>query len=81
MTSQEQNNYDEALEGACLFEALQNTRGVHPMKIAASAAMLIGKIIGAASNDEAHVQQGLEHLIKIMNVCAADWLAAQQVKH
>jgi hypothetical protein len=80
MTSQEQQNYHAALEGACLFEASQNGRGVHPMKTAAACAMLCGKIVGAAADDEAHVQQGLEHLIKIMNLTAADWLAAQ-IKH
>ena len=63
-----------------MFEAMQTMRGIHPMKTAASAAMLIGRIIGAAAADEEHVQEGLEQLIKIMNLCAADWLAAQ-VKH
>ena len=81
MNAQQKENYDDALEGACLFEALQNGRGVHPMKIAASAAMLIGKIVGEAADDEAHVQQGLEQLIEIMNLLRQRRLAAQQVKH
>jgi hypothetical protein len=82
MTLEERKNYDEALKMACVFEAWMGMQGgFSPTHLAGAAVMLAGKIVGSAADDEAHVQRGLAHLIKIMNLTASDFLAAQQRKH
>jgi hypothetical protein len=82
MTLDEQRkNYDEAQAGATAFAAWQEARGIPPIHIAGAAAVLIGRIVGTVADDQAHVEQGLEHLLKVMRLTASDYLAAQQMKH
>jgi hypothetical protein len=81
MTLEEQRNLDAAQAGATAFAAWQEARGVAPIHIAGAAAVLIGRIVGTVADDEAHVQRGLEHLLKVMRLTAANYLAAQQLKH
>jgi hypothetical protein len=50
------------------------------LQTATAAAMLIGKIIGEASDDEAHIQRALTPLLEIIRLTATNWLEVN-IKH
>jgi hypothetical protein len=62
------------------YETCQQARGVPPLITATAAALLIGKIVGAAADDEAHVQRALAPLLEIARLVANTWLP-ENVKH
>jgi hypothetical protein len=67
-------------EEAADFELCQTIRGVPPMVTVGAMALVIGKLLGTASDDEAHLQRGVEYLISVIAMTAANHLAAK-VKH
>jgi hypothetical protein len=75
-----------AMQSAAIDEAIElylesEARGVTPLMTALAAAMLIGQIIGSAATDEAHIDEGLDHLAGIMRSTALGWLGMQEVRH
>jgi hypothetical protein len=63
------------------FFLRQHERKVPPLVTAVAAAMLIGKIFGLAARDAEHLRQGLNQMISLMLVLAADVLAQREEKH
>jgi hypothetical protein len=61
-------------------EQRQHLRGIPPLITATAAAMLIGKIVGAAADDDAQVRRALAPLTELMRLVANTWLP-EEVKH
>jgi hypothetical protein len=69
---------NDAFAGAIAFEADQHSRGIPPVETAAAAAMLIGLIVGEGADDVAQVERALGHLIKVMQLIAADCVSERR---
>jgi hypothetical protein len=67
-------------EEAADFELCQELRGIPPMITVGAMALVIGKLLGTASDDEAHSQRGAEYLISVIAMTAANHLAGK-IKH
>jgi hypothetical protein len=76
MTAEERVN-----EEAADFELCQQIRGVPPMVTVGAMALVIGKLLGSAADDEDHLQRGVEYLISVIAMTATNHLAAKEVKH
>jgi hypothetical protein len=62
------------------YEQCQQMRGIPPLITATAAAMLIGKIVGAAADDDAQVRRALAPLTELMRLVANTWLP-EKVTH
>jgi hypothetical protein len=62
------------------FELCQEIRGIPPMVTVAAMAKVIGKLLGTASDDDAHLGRGLEYLFNVIGMTAANHLAGK-VRH
>jgi hypothetical protein len=56
-------------------------RGMTPLNVITTAAMLVGQIIGCEAKDEAHAQYGVDQVSGMMRLAANDWIASRPAKH